>query len=62
MNPSEELVIALDAESGDHGAGVLLPAAADVLESMPGVRVLAAGREAVLRPQLDKLPAASRKA
>ena len=60
MNASEELVIALDAESGDHGAGVLLPAAADVLQSMPGVRVLAAGRESVLRPQFDRLPAAPR--
>ena len=60
MNPAEELVIALDAESGDHGAGVLLPAAADVLQAVPGLRVMAVGREATLQPHLEQLPGALR--
>lgn len=60
MSEPEPLVIALDAEGGDHGAGVLVPAAADVLAEMPALRVLVAGRPQALEPVLADLTAATR--
>jgi len=44
------LTIAVDAMSGDHGAAVAVPAALDVLEATPDLRLIIVGRGEVLRP------------
>ena len=44
------LTIAVDAMSGDHGAVVAVPAALDVLESIPDLRLIIVGRGEVVRP------------
>jgi glycerol-3-phosphate acyltransferase PlsX len=49
------LTIAVDAMSGDHGAGVAVPAALDVLAEMPDLRLIVVGRGEVLHPLLAKV-------
>ena len=44
------LTIAVDAMSGDHGAAVAVPAALDVLEETPDLRLIIVGRGEVVRP------------
>jgi len=44
------LTIAVDAMSGDHGAAVAVPAALDVLEANPDLRLIIVGRGDVVRP------------
>ena len=46
------LTVAVDAMSGDHGAAVAVPAALDVLASIPDLRLIIVGREDVVRPLL----------
>lgn len=46
------LTLAVDAMSGDHGAAVAVPAALDVLTSMPDLRLIIVGRGDVVRPLL----------
>ena len=46
------LTVAVDAMSGDHGAAVAVPAALDVLASVPDLRLIIVGREDVVRPLL----------
>jgi glycerol-3-phosphate acyltransferase PlsX len=46
------LTLAVDAMSGDHGAAVAVPAALDVLTSMPDLRMIIVGRGDVVRPLL----------
>jgi glycerol-3-phosphate acyltransferase PlsX len=50
------LTIAVDAMSGDHGAAVAVPAALDVLDDSPDLRLLIVGRGDVLRPLLRTAP------
>lgn len=45
-------VIALDAMGGDHGPGVVVPAALDVLRRHSGLRLVLVGDEATLRREL----------
>jgi glycerol-3-phosphate acyltransferase PlsX len=44
------LTIAVDAMSGDHGAGAAVPAALDVLAQSPDLRLIIVGRGEVVRP------------
>jgi len=44
------LTIAVDAMSGDHGAAVAVPAALDVLQANPDLRLLVVGRGEVVHP------------
>jgi glycerol-3-phosphate acyltransferase PlsX len=44
------LTIAVDAMSGDHGAAVAVPAALDVLEAIPDLRLIIVGRGELVRP------------
>jgi len=44
------LTIAVDAMSGDHGAGVAVPAALDVLAQIPDLRLIIVGRGEIVRP------------
>ena len=46
------LTVAVDAMSGDHGAEVAVPAALDVLASIPDLRLIIVGRGEVVRPLL----------
>jgi glycerol-3-phosphate acyltransferase PlsX len=46
------LTVAVDAMSGDHGADVAVPAALDVLASIPDLRLIVVGRAEVVRPLL----------
>jgi phosphate acyltransferase len=46
------LTVAVDAMSGDHGAEVAVPAALDVLDSTPDLRLIIVGRGDVVRPLL----------
>jgi glycerol-3-phosphate acyltransferase PlsX len=46
------LTIAVDVMSGDHGAAVAVPAALDVLQASPDLRLLIVGRGEVVRPLL----------
>ncbi len=46
------LTVAVDAMSGDHGAGVAVPAALDVLASTPDLRLIIVGRGEVVLPLL----------
>ncbi len=46
------LTVAVDAMSGDHGAEVAVPAALDVLASIPDLRLIVVGRGEVVRPLL----------
>ena len=46
------LTVAVDAMSGDHGAEVAVPAALDVLASIPDLRLIIVGRGDVVRPLL----------
>ena len=48
--------IALDAMGGDHGPGVVIPAAAIALERRPDIRFLIYGREAEVREALSRHP------
>ena len=52
------LVIAVDAMSGDHGPGVAVPAALDVLAATPDLELLLVGRGDDLRPLLGPTPPA----
>jgi glycerol-3-phosphate acyltransferase PlsX len=54
------VTIALDAMGGDHGAGVIVPAALDYLEQDPQVSLILVGREEVLRGQVPVLRLGSR--
>ena len=44
------LTLAVDAMSGDHGAAVAVPAALDVLEATPDLRLIVVGRGEVVKP------------
>jgi len=46
------LTVAVDAMSGDHGAEVAVPAALDVLASIPDLRLIIVGRGEIVRPLL----------
>src|SRR5512135_3182410 len=48
------LTVAVDAMSGDHGAAIAVPAALDVLDSVPDLRLIIVGRGDVVRPLLGK--------
>jgi len=50
------LTVAVDAMSGDHGAEVAVPAALDVLASIPDLRLIVVGRAEVVRPLLGAAP------
>ena len=52
------LVIAVDAMSGDHGPGVAVPAALDVLAATPDLELVLVGRGDELRPLLGTSPPA----
>ena len=52
------LVIAVDAMSGDHGPGVAVPAALDVLAATPDLELVLVGRGDDLRPLLGSTPPA----
>ena len=52
------LVIAVDAMSGDHGPGVAVPAALDVLAATPDLELVLVGRGDDLRPLLGPTPPA----
>ena len=52
------LVIAVDAMSGDHGPGVAVPAALDVLAATPDLELVLVGRGEDLRPLLGSTPPA----
>ena len=52
------LVIAVDAMSGDHGPGVAVPAALDVLTATPDLELVLVGRGDDLRPLLGPTPPA----
>jgi len=55
---NEPLVISIDAMGGDHGPSVVIPAVAQALSALPpNVRVLLHGDEAVLAPEIARLPA-----
>jgi phosphate acyltransferase len=54
------LTIAVDAMSGDHGAEVAVPAALDVLATIPDLRLLLVGRSEVVRPLLTNASARER--
>jgi glycerol-3-phosphate acyltransferase PlsX len=48
------LTVAVDAMSGDHGAAIAVPAALDVLASIPDLRLIIVGRGDVVRPLLGQ--------
>jgi glycerol-3-phosphate acyltransferase PlsX len=56
-----EVIIALDAMGGDHGAGVVVPAAAIALERRPDTRYLLFGDEKIVAPLVAKHPALAKK-
>ena len=47
-------IIALDAMGGDHGPGVVVPAAVDIIEKHTDVRLILVGDEALLQQELSK--------
>lgn len=49
---TQKLTIALDAMGGDHGPGVIVPAALDSAEAHPHLHLILVGDEAVLRQHL----------
>jgi glycerol-3-phosphate acyltransferase PlsX len=51
-----EVIIALDAMGGDHGPGVVIPAAAMALERRPDTRFLLFGDEKALQPLVAQHP------
>ncbi len=56
-----EVIIALDAMGGDHGAGVVVPAAAIALERRPDTRYLLFGDEKIVAPLVAKHAALAKK-
>lgn len=50
------ITISIDAQGGDHGPSVVLPALARVAERRPDIRFRIFGREDVVRPILKDLP------
>lgn len=50
---SRKVTIALDAMGGDHGPGVIVPAALDSAEKNPGLHLILVGDEPALKKQLD---------
>ncbi|MCB1773655.1 MAG: phosphate acyltransferase, partial [Gammaproteobacteria bacterium] len=56
---SRNITIALDAMGGDHGPGVIVPAAVDFLAADEQCALILVGREEVLREHLPggRLPA-----
>lgn len=52
------IVLAVDCMGGDHGPSVIVPAIADFLRCDMDCHVICVGREAELRPQLDRVGAA----
>jgi glycerol-3-phosphate acyltransferase PlsX len=48
----QNLTIALDAMGGDHGPGVVIPAALDCIEHNPSLKLILVGDEAIIRPRL----------
>ena len=50
--------IALDAMGGDHGPGVVVPAAVQVLDARPDARLVLVGEEAAISAEVDKAGAA----
>jgi phosphate acyltransferase len=57
-----EVIIALDAMGGDHGPGVVVPAAAIALERRPDTRYLLFGDEKIVAPLVAAKPALAKKA
>jgi phosphate acyltransferase len=57
-----EVTIALDAMGGDHGPGVVVPAAAIALERRPDTRFLLFGDEKIVAPLVAAKPALANKA
>ncbi len=51
---TQPLVISIDAMGGDHGCSVIVPACAQALADLPGVRLLLHGDEAILRPEIAR--------
>ena len=51
-----DIIIALDAMGGDHGPGVVVPAAEIALERRPDTQYVLYGDEKQIRPLLDKSP------
>ena len=54
---TRSICIAVDAMSGDYGAQVLVPGVLDPLRINQELRVILVGRESVLRPYLENIPA-----
>lgn len=54
---TRSICIAVDAMSGDYGAQVLVPGVLDQLKINQDLRVILVGRESVLRPYLENIPA-----
>lgn len=54
---TRSICIAVDAMSGDYGAQVLVPGVLDQLKINRELRVILVGRESVLRPCLENIPA-----
>lgn len=54
---TRSICIAVDAMSGDYGAQVLVPGVLDQLKINQELRVILVGRESVLRPYLENIPA-----
>ncbi len=54
---TRSICIAVDAMSGDYGAQVLVPGVLDQLKINQELRVILVGRDSVLRPYLEKIPA-----
>jgi glycerol-3-phosphate acyltransferase PlsX len=50
---TQKLTIALDAMGGDHGPGVIIPAALDSLGKNPGLHLILVGDEPTLKRHLD---------
>ena len=54
---SGQATISLDAMGGDHGPGVVVPAALEALERHPGLRLVLVGQESPIREELHRLKA-----
>ncbi len=56
MAVPDQITIALDAMGGDHGVGVVVPAALEFLERDSEVNLILVGREEAIRPYLRSNP------
>jgi glycerol-3-phosphate acyltransferase PlsX len=57
FDPLAKMTVALDAMGGDHGATVVIEAAADVLKTHPNVHFRIYGDQKIIAPLLDAYPA-----